>query len=159
MKVVPIAPLAALAEEGLVLLCDNTFASPATRPLEHGVDLVIESASSLLGHNDVIGGAIALKAGRLPVDFLDRLRWNTMVVGGAHGAAGAWLLDRGSKPCPFGWSGSANAAALADSSGPAGGHRVCYPAARTTPARRGEGPDAELWPHAGLRRRLRAPGP
>ena len=36
MKVVPIAPLAALAEEkGLVLLCDNTFASPAVlRPLE-----------------------------------------------------------------------------------------------------------------------------
>ncbi|MFZ8891606.1 MAG: trans-sulfuration enzyme family protein, partial [Pseudomonadales bacterium] len=133
MKVVPIAPLAALAEEkGLVLLCDNTFASPAVlRPLEHGVDLVIESASKFIGgHNDVIGGAIALKAGRLPVDFLDRLRWNTMVKWGAPIAPfSAWLLDRGLQTLPLRVERQCeNAAALADflAEHPAVS-RVCYP--------------------------------
>ena len=133
MKVVPIAPLARLAEEtGLVLLCDNTFASPAVlRPLEHGVDLVIESASKFIGgHNDVIGGAIALKAGRLPADFLDKLRWNTMVKWGAPIAPfSAWLLDRGLQTLPLRVERQcANAAALADflAEHPAVS-RVCYP--------------------------------
>ena len=133
MKVVPIAPLARLAEEkGLVLLCDNTFASPAAlRPLEHGVDLVIESASKFIGgHNDVIGGAIALKARRLPADFLDKLRWNTMVKWGAPIAPfSAWLLDRGLQTLPLRVERQcANAAALADflAKHPAVS-RVCYP--------------------------------
>jgi methionine-gamma-lyase len=133
MKVVPIAPLARLAEEtGLVLLCDNTFASPAVlRPLEHGVDLVIESASKFIGgHNDVIGGAIALKARRLPADFLDKLRWNTMVKWGAPIAPfSAWLLDRGLQTLPLRVERQcANAAALADflAEHPAVS-RVCYP--------------------------------
>ncbi len=133
MKVVPIAPLARLAEEkGLVLLCDNTFASPAVlRPLEHGVDLVIESASKFIGgHNDVIGGAIALKAGRLPADFLDKLRWNTMVKWGAPIAPfSAWLLDRGLQTLPLRVERQCeNAAALADflADQPAV-TRVCYP--------------------------------
>ena len=59
----------------------NTFASPAVmRPLEWGVDLVIESASKFIGgHNDVIGGAICMKSERLADDFLEQIRWNTMV--------------------------------------------------------------------------------
>jgi len=133
MKVVPIAPLARLAEEkGLVLLCDNTFASPAVlRPLEHGVDLVIESASKFIGgHNDVIGGAIALKAGRLPADFLDKLRWNTMVKWGAPIAPfSAWLLDRGLQTLPLRVERQCeNAAALADFLAEHSAvSRVCYP--------------------------------
>jgi methionine-gamma-lyase len=133
MKVVPIAPLAALAEErGLVLVCDNTFASPAVlRPLEHGVDLVIESASKFIGgHNDVIGGAIALRAGRLPADFLERLRWNTMVKWGAPIAPfSAWLLDRGLQTLPLRVERQCeNAAGLAAflEAHPAV-ERVCYP--------------------------------
>lgn len=45
----------------LISVCDNTFASPALcRPLVHGVDLVIESATKYLnGHSDVIAGMIA----------------------------------------------------------------------------------------------------
>jgi len=133
MKVVPIAPLAALAEErGLVLVCDNTFASPAVlRPLEHGVDLVIESASKFIGgHNDVIGGAIALRAGRLPADFLERLRWSTMVKWGAPIAPfSAWLLDRGLQTLPLRVERQCeNAAGLAAflEAHPAV-ERVCYP--------------------------------
>jgi methionine-gamma-lyase len=95
------------------------------------VDLVIESASKFIGgHNDVIGGAIALKARRLPADFLDKLRWNTMVKWGAPIAPfSAWLLDRGLQTLPLRVERQcANAAALADflAEHPAVS-RVCYP--------------------------------
>jgi cystathionine beta-lyase/cystathionine gamma-synthase len=59
--VADIAGLAALAHQhGAVLTVDNTFASPAVcRPLEHGADLVIESATKYLsGHSDVMAGVI-----------------------------------------------------------------------------------------------------
>lgn len=99
MKVVDVPALVALAHErSLVVVCDNTFASPAVfRPLEWGVDLVIESCSKFIGgHSDVIGGAIAMKSARLPADFLEQIRWNTMVKWGAPLAPfNAWLLLRG----------------------------------------------------------------
>ncbi|MEZ5293847.1 MAG: aminotransferase class I/II-fold pyridoxal phosphate-dependent enzyme [Vicinamibacterales bacterium] len=99
MKVADLAALAALgAERGPIVVCDNTFASPyVARPLEHGVDLVVESCSKFIGgHSDVIGGAIAMKSARLPADFLERIRWNTMVKWGAPLAPfNAWLLLRG----------------------------------------------------------------
>ena len=99
MKVSPVAPLVELAKEHeLILVCDNTFASPAVmRPLEWGVDLVIESASKFIGgHNDVIGGAICMKSERLAHDFLEQIRWNTMVKWGAPlSPFNAWLLLRG----------------------------------------------------------------
>ena len=60
---VPVADIAAIAAtkgEG-VLIVDNTFASPVLcRPLEHGADLVCESATKYLnGHHDVTAGVIA----------------------------------------------------------------------------------------------------
>ena len=59
-----VADLPALAEAahraGALLTVDNTFASPAIcRPLDHGADLVIESATKYLsGHSDVMAGAV-----------------------------------------------------------------------------------------------------
>lgn len=46
--------------QGIPLLIDNTFATPyLLRPLEHGADVVIHSASKFLsGQGSVIGGAI-----------------------------------------------------------------------------------------------------
>jgi cystathionine gamma-synthase len=46
---------------GALVVVDNTFATPInTRPLEHGADLVLHSASKFLGgHGDVLGGVIA----------------------------------------------------------------------------------------------------
>ena len=55
-------PIAHVAGEfGLALLVDATFASPINfRPLEHGADVVITSATKYLnGHSDVIAGAVA----------------------------------------------------------------------------------------------------
>lgn len=99
MKVADLGALSALAHErGLTVVCDNTFASPyVCRPLDHGVDLVVESCSKFIGgHSDVIGGAILMKSARLPADFLERVRWNTMVKWGAPLAPfNAWLLARG----------------------------------------------------------------
>lgn len=99
MKVVDVPALVALAHaRGLVVVCDNTFASPyVMRPLEWGVDLVVESCSKFIGgHSDVIGGAIAMKSSLLPADFLEQIRWNTMVKWGAPLAPfNAWLLLRG----------------------------------------------------------------
>jgi cystathionine beta-lyase/cystathionine gamma-synthase len=48
------------AIKGPVTVCDSTFATPlAQRPLEHGVDLVVHSATkSLAGHNDATLGVV-----------------------------------------------------------------------------------------------------
>lgn len=99
MKVAAIPPLVAIAcEHGAILICDNTFASPyVLRPLEWGVDLVVESATKFIGgHSDAIGGAICMKSDRLPEDFLEQIRWSTMVkLGSPLSPFSAWLLTRG----------------------------------------------------------------
>ncbi|MGB1252282.1 MAG: trans-sulfuration enzyme family protein [Candidatus Promineifilaceae bacterium] len=99
MKVAAIPPLVELAHKhDIVVICDNTFASPyVLRPLEFGVDLVVESATKFIGgHNDALGGAIMLKAGLLPADFMETIRWNTMVkMGSPLSPFNAWLLLRG----------------------------------------------------------------
>jgi cystathionine beta-lyase/cystathionine gamma-synthase len=59
--VADVPALADLAHQhGALLTVDNTFASPILcRPLEHGADLVIESATKYLsGHSDVMAGAV-----------------------------------------------------------------------------------------------------
>lgn len=99
MKVAEVPPLVEMAHErGIIVMCDNTFASPyVMRPLEWGADIVVESATKFIGgHSDVIGGAICMKSDILPKDFLEQIRWNTMVKLGAPIAPfNAWLLSRG----------------------------------------------------------------
>jgi O-acetylhomoserine (thiol)-lyase len=61
LDVVDIEKLAAIAHEhGLPLIIDNTAASPIlTRPIEHGADIVINSATKFIGgHGTSIGGII-----------------------------------------------------------------------------------------------------
>ena len=96
-----VADMNALVEVGrqheVLTVCDNTFASPCViRPLEWGVDLVVESATKFIsGHSDVIGGAICMKSEKLPTDFLEQIRWDTMVKWGSPLAPfNAWLLLR-----------------------------------------------------------------
>lgn len=99
MKVAAIPPLVKLAHErGIIVICDNTFASPyVMRPLEWGVDLVLESATKFIGgHSDALGGTICMKSSLLPDDFLEQIRWNTMVkLGSPIPPFNAWLLLRG----------------------------------------------------------------
>ncbi|MBN8481200.1 MAG: PLP-dependent transferase [Xanthomonadales bacterium] len=61
LKLVDLAKVGAFARKhGLILVVDNTFCSPMLqRPLEHGADLVLHSATKYLnGHSDMVGGVV-----------------------------------------------------------------------------------------------------
>ena len=95
MRVLDIDAIGTLCKaEGLALLVDSTFASPINfRPLEHGADVVIHSATKYLnGHTDVIAGAIA--GTEAVVEEVRRLMW---VYGQALDPMAAWLIERGMK--------------------------------------------------------------
>jgi len=86
-------PLAVLAREhGLPLVMDATFATPVLmRPGEHGVDIVIHSATKYLsGHSDVIAGAVAG-----PADAVEEIEAMMRLYGPSADPHAAWLLDRG----------------------------------------------------------------
>ena len=62
LRVIDIAAVSALAHEmEALVVVDNTFCSPAIqRPLEHGADVVVHSATKFLGgHGDLVAGALA----------------------------------------------------------------------------------------------------
>ena len=65
LKIVDIARTAAIARErgssGIVLVVDNTFASPALQqPLSLGADIVVHSVTKYIGgHSDVVMGVLA----------------------------------------------------------------------------------------------------
>jgi cystathionine beta-lyase/cystathionine gamma-synthase len=93
MRVIDLGPVAYLAEEhGLALLVDATFASPINfRPLEHGADVVITSATKYLnGHSDVIAGVVAGTA-----SFVEEVNRLMRLWGQAIDPHAAWLIDRG----------------------------------------------------------------
>jgi len=93
LRVIDLEPIATLAKaEGLALLVDSTFASPiAFRPLEHGADIVIHSATKYLnGHGDVIAGAVA--GSEAVVEEVRRLM---QLWGQAIDPHAAWLIERG----------------------------------------------------------------
>jgi cystathionine beta-lyase/cystathionine gamma-synthase len=95
VRVLDVAPIASLAKEsGIALLVDATFASPINfRPLEHGADVVITSATKYLnGHSDVIGGAVA--GARPVIEEVIRLMRSW---GPALDPHAAWLIERGMK--------------------------------------------------------------
>ena len=68
MNVLDIEAVAAIAHENnLPLVIDNTFASPyLCRPIEHGADIVVHSATKFIGgHGTSIGGVI-VDSGKFP---------------------------------------------------------------------------------------------
>ncbi|MFQ5523953.1 MAG: trans-sulfuration enzyme family protein [Acidimicrobiia bacterium] len=73
------------------LVVDNTFLSPVwQRPLEHGADLVIHSATKYLGgHSDLTAGAVC-GGGSL----IERLRHTRYRIGSTADPMTAWLLGR-----------------------------------------------------------------
>jgi len=93
LRVLDIEPLAALCKtEGLALLVDATFATPVNfRPLEHGADIVIHSATKYLnGHSDVLAGAVAGSE-----SLIEEVRRLMKLWGQALDPFAAWLIDRG----------------------------------------------------------------
>lgn len=70
INVLDIAAVAAIAHEhNIPLMIDNTFATPyLCRPIEHGADIVVHSATKFIGgHGTSIGGVI-VDSGRFPWD-------------------------------------------------------------------------------------------
>ncbi len=94
-RVLDLAPLSFLTKEaGMALVVDSTFASPINlRPLEHGADVVIHSATKFLnGHHDVLGGVVAGTA-----SYIDEVTEKMIVWGQAPDPFACWLLERGLK--------------------------------------------------------------
>ena len=113
MKITDIAALAELGHEfGILVVVDNTFASPALqRPLELGADVVVHSTTKYLGgHSDVLGGAVVLRSGELA----EKVGFLQFGVGAVSGPMDAWLTTRGIKTLAVRMERhSANASAIA----------------------------------------------
>ena len=96
LKIVDLAAIAELARRHEILtVCDNTFATPMLqRPLEHGIDLVLHSATKYLGgHSDVIAGIVVTSR----ADLAERLRFLQNSVGAILGPFESYLVLRGIK--------------------------------------------------------------
>jgi cystathionine gamma-lyase len=96
LKLVDIAKLAAFAKKhGLILAVDNTFCSPMLqRPLEHGADLVVHSATKYInGHSDMVGGIVV--AGN--AELAEQMAFLQNSVGAISGPFDAFLAMRGLK--------------------------------------------------------------
>ncbi len=92
-RVIDMRPVSYVTKEvGIALVVDSTFASPINlRPLEHGADVVIHSATKYLnGHHDVLGGIVCGTA-----SYIEEVRQKMMLWGQAPDPFAAWLLERG----------------------------------------------------------------
>ena len=97
-----VADLPALADiahrAGALLVVDSTLASPTVcRPLEHGADLVLHSATKYLGgHSDATGGVVAGRP-----DLVRQVRAVRIDTGGSLAPDEAFLLRRGMETLPL----------------------------------------------------------
>ncbi|HTP79777.1 MAG TPA: PLP-dependent aspartate aminotransferase family protein [Bacteroidota bacterium] len=96
MEITDLAAVAKLCrEKKLISIADNTFASPYLQnPLEHGIDIVIHSATKYLnGHSDMLGGILVLNDRKI----VEQLRFLQKSVGAIMSPFEAWLCIRGIK--------------------------------------------------------------
>lgn len=97
LKLVDLSAVAAIARKrGLISVCDNTFATPfVQRPLEHGFDIVVHSATKYLnGHSDCLGGVAVVGSNSA---LQERLGYLQNAVGGVSGPFDSFLILRGIK--------------------------------------------------------------
>lgn len=93
LRLFDLRPVGLLArEKGIPLVVDATFATPVNlRPIEHGADLVVHSATKYLGgHSDLIGGVVCG-----PSALVAEIRGLLHLYGPSLDPHAAWLLDRG----------------------------------------------------------------
>ncbi len=96
LNVIDIAACAAISRKhNLLLVCDNTFASPYLQtPMDLGADIVLHSATKYLGgHSDVVHGALIVNDSALE----ERLRFIQNSCGAVPGPHDCWLVLRGIK--------------------------------------------------------------
>ncbi|WP_027091618.1 trans-sulfuration enzyme family protein [Cohnella thermotolerans] len=136
LKITDIAEIAAWAKErGLLTMLDNTFMTPYhQRPIEHGIDIVIHSATKFLGgHSDVLAGLVVTADDSLG----RRVKQLQNGLGAVLGTQESWLLMRGMKTLKVRMEGSERSAAkLAEwLSGHPGVVKVYYPGLADHPRR------------------------
>ncbi len=97
LKVVDLAAISAIAKKrGLLMVVDNTFASPILqRPIEYGADIVVHSATKYLnGHSDMVGGmAVVGDDAELP----EKMAFLQNSIGAVQGPFDSFLALRGLK--------------------------------------------------------------
>ena len=97
LKIVDLEAVAAIAREhGLLMVVDNTFASPIVqRPLALGADIVMHSATKYLnGHSDMVGGMLVVGDNSA---LADQLAFLQNAIGGVQGPFDSFLALRGLK--------------------------------------------------------------
>ncbi|WP_452603129.1 trans-sulfuration enzyme family protein [Pontimicrobium sp. MEBiC06410] len=95
LKITPIQDLVALAKKyNLRVVIDNTFLTPYNvKPLDLGVDLVVNSATKYLnGHSDLIGGTVSGSR-----KLIDRIWPQLLKNGGSMDPHACFLLERSLK--------------------------------------------------------------
>lgn len=114
LKIVDIAAVATIAKRhGLIVVVDNTFASPMLqRPLRLGADLVLHSATKYLnGHSDMVGGMVVVGD---DAPLAEQMAFLQNSIGGVQGPFDSFLALRGLKTLPLRMKAHcANAMALA----------------------------------------------
>jgi cystathionine gamma-lyase len=96
LRIHDLAGAAALARRhGIITVVDNTFATPLLqRPLEHGCDIVMHSATKYLGgHSDVLGGFLVAANAEMG----KRLHALRSMAGGVASPFDSYLILRGIK--------------------------------------------------------------
>lgn len=96
MNITDIAAVATITKaKKLILVVDNTFASPALQnPLDLGADIVMHSATKYLGgHSDVIQGALVMN----DTELRDKLYFIQKSCGAVPGPMDCFLVLRGIK--------------------------------------------------------------
>ena len=101
LKIVDIRAIADIAHKrGLVVVVDNTFASPILqRPIEHGADIVMHSATKYLnGHSDMVGGMVVVGDN---AELAEQMAFLQNSIGGVQGPFDSFLALRGLKTLPL----------------------------------------------------------
>lgn len=115
LKIVDLKAVSAVAKKhGLLMVVDNTFASPILqRPLEYGADIVMHSATKYLnGHSDMVGG-MAVVGGN--AELAEQMAFLQNSVGAVQGPFDSFLALRGLKTLHLRMKAHcANAQALAE---------------------------------------------
>ncbi len=97
LKIVDLQAVSAIAKKhGLLMVADNTFASPILqRPLEHGADIVMHSATKYLnGHSDMVGGMAIVGDN---AELAEQMAFLQNSIGAVQGPFDSFLALRGLK--------------------------------------------------------------
>ena len=97
LKIVDLDSICGIARKrGLLSVVDNTFASPILqRPLEHGADIVMHSATKFLnGHSDMVGGMAVVGDN---TELAEQLAFLQNSAGAVQGPFDSFLALRGLK--------------------------------------------------------------